>query len=352
MTRVSRITRGKNNFFPLESPAAFPAVLEGKRMISPSEAAGHTNYRRLAERMGRDVLERRILKQAALWARETHQGRGIFRLQSLVPFDDLVNLGLRVSGLAGPAHRQFLNVRVVQNEVRLRGLPDAFEGFRLLHLSDLHCDLDPQLIDVVIARLVGVNCDAVVITGDYHNTIGAKHDRSLELMGRLIPHLPHPRFGVLGNHDFIEKVAYLEAAGLPILLNESAFIERAGQRLWICGVDDPHFFQTHDLVRARAAVPDGQPAILLSHSPETWREAASLGYSLMLSGHTHGGQLCLPGGTAIVKNAPIPRRLLAGPWREGALVGYTSRGTGGCGVAARLFCPPEITVHVLHCSTG
>ncbi len=316
-------------------------------MIRPSDAAGHTDYRRLAERMGRDVLERRILKQAGLWAREVHQGSGVFQLEGILPMDDIICATLRLTGMAGLTRRNFLDVRVVENEVALAGLPEVFEGFRLLQLTDLHCDLEPALVDVVIARLAGLTCDAVVLTGDYHNKIAAGHDVSLELMGRLIPHLPEPRFAVLGNHDFIEKVAFLEAAGLPVLLNESAVIERDGRRLWICGVDDPHFFQTHDLVRARASVPSEEPAILLSHSPETWREAAALGYALLLGGHTHGGQICLPGRIPVLRNAPVPARLLAGAWREGAMAGYTSRGTGGCGVAARLFCPPEITVHIL-----
>lgn len=320
-------------------------------MISPSDAAGHTNYRQLAARMGRDVLEKRILKQASLWARETHQGSGVFRLEKLLPMDDIVAWGLCLTGLAGVTHRNFLDVQVVENEVVLPGLPPAFDGFRLLQLADLHCDIDPRIVDVVIERMRGVTCDAVVLTGDYHNEIAEEHELSLELMGRLIPHLPQPRFAVLGNHDFIEKVAFLEDAGLPVLLNEKAFLERGGDRIWICGVDDPHFFQTHDLARAREGIPAGEVTILLSHSPETYREAAALGYSLMLSGHTHGGQLCLPGGIAIISNADCPRRLLAGPWREGALAGYTSRGTGGCGVAARLFCPPEITIHVLRAAS-
>lgn len=320
-------------------------------MIRPSDAAGHTDYRRLADRMGRDVLERRILKQAGLWAREVHQGSGVFRLEGIFPMDDIIRAALRMTGLAGVTRRNFLDVHVVENEVALPGLPEAFDGFRLLQLTDLHCDLDPDLVDVAIARLAGLACDAVVLTGDYHNEIAAEHDVSLELMGRLIPHLPNPRFAVLGNHDFIEKVAFLEDAGLPVLLNESAVIERAGRRLWICGVDDPHFFQTHDLARARASVPADETAILLSHSPETWREAAALGYALLLAGHTHGGQICLPGGIAVLRNAPVPARLLAGPWREDSLAGYTSRGTGGCGVAARLFCPPEITLHILRCAT-
>ena len=316
-------------------------------MIHPAEAAGHTDYRRLAARMGREVLERRILKQAGLWARETHQGWGVFRLERILPVDALIGLAIRYSGLGPITHRAFLDVRLVENEVVLPDLPAAFEGFRLLQLADLHCDLDPRLVDVVLDRLNGVSADATVLVGDYHNKIGAEPARSLELMARLIPRLPTPCFGILGNHDFIEQVVLLEDAGLPILLNESRFIERDGARLWICGVDDPHFFQTHDLARARAVVPAGEPAILLSHSPETWREAAALKFDLLLAGHTHGGQLCLPGGMPLVRNAPVPRRLLAGPWREGTLTGYTSRGTGACGVAARLFCPPEITLHTL-----
>lgn len=316
-------------------------------MISPSEAAGHTDYRALASRLGRQVLGRRIRKQAGIWAREVHQGRGIFKLEAILPLDALIGLALKVTGLAGPGRRNYLDVRVVENVVDVPGLPVPFDGFRLLQLTDLHCDLEPALIDVVIARLRGLLYDGVVLTGDYHNKIGTEPERSLELMGRLISHLLRPRAAVLGNHDFIEKVAFLEAAGIPVLLNEAVAWERGGARVWICGVDDPHFFGTHDLARARAGVPAGETAILLSHSPEVFQEAARLGYALMLSGHTHGGQLCLPGGLAPIKNAPIPRRLLAGPWREGTLAGYTSRGTGGCGVAARFFCPPEITLHVL-----
>lgn len=65
----------------------------------------------------------------------------------------------------------------------------------------------------------------------------------------------------------------------------------------------------------------------------------------MLSGHTHGGQICLPGGFALIKLAKVPRKMLAGAWQYEGLQGYTSRGTGSCGVAARFFCPPEITIH-------
>ncbi len=313
----------------------------------PAEAAGKTDYKGLARRLGQDVLRRRIERQAGLWASEVHQGSGFFKIEKFLPVDKIVTLVLRLTGLKNLGRKNYLDVQVTQNEVFIAGLPAAFDGFRLLQLADLHCDLEPALIDVVIQRLAGVEYEAAVFTGDYHNKIAANHDVSLELMARLMPHVRLPRFGIMGNHDFIEKVVFFEEIGLPILLNEASAIERDGERIWICGVDDPHYFRTEDLARARAAVPPGEIAILLSHSPEPYAEAARLDYKLLLCGHTHGGQLCLPGGIPIVRNNRAPLRFIVGAWREGGLQGYTSRGTGGCGVAARFFCRPEITVHTL-----
>jgi predicted MPP superfamily phosphohydrolase len=262
----------------------------------------------------------------------------------------IVRTGLRLLGLSRRAYREFLDVQLVENIVVLPSLPRAFDGFRLLQISDLHSDIDPALIDRVIELLDLARFDLCVLTGDYHNQIGDAWDESLALTLRLMPHLGREPLAILGNHDFLAKVPAFEAGGLRVLLNESVAIERDGARVWICGVDDAHVFGTHDLRAASAGIPDGECRLLLSHSPETWREAADLGYALHLSGHTHGGQICLPGGFPIVRKAPVPRPLLAGPWREGEMLGYTSRGTGSCSVPARLNCPPEITIHILKCA--
>jgi len=293
----------------------------------------------LAGRMGSGTLERRLERERRLLRKKSGTAS--------VRKDSLIAACIRMAGLAGVARRNFLDVRVVENRVPVPGLPPAFEGFRLAQISDLHCDLEPALMDVVEKIIAGIACDAVVLTGDYHDHLGQSGDLSLKLMLRLIPKLPHPRFCVFGNHDFLSRVAFFERAGLPVLLNEHAAITRGDQRIYLCGVDDPRFFQTHDLARAGLGIPPDSTRILLAHSPQVAKEAAALGYSLMLCGHTHGGQLCLPGGIPVLRNAPVPHRLLAGPWVEGGMPGYTSRGTGACGVAARLFCPPEITVHVL-----
>jgi predicted MPP superfamily phosphohydrolase len=259
-------------------------------------------------------------------------------------------LALRLSGLSRRAYREFLDVRIVENPVALRTLPPAFDGFRLLQLTDLHSDLDPALIDRVIERLTDLRFDQAVLTGDYHDVIGQPWLDSVTETLRLVPHLGPTPLATLGNHDFLAKVPLLEAGGLRVLLNESVALTRGDSRLWICGVDDAHSFHTHDLSAAMKGIPIGECRVLLSHTPETANEAAALGYDLHLSGHTHGGQLCLPGGHALIRKASVPTALIAGPWRVGEMAGYTSRGTGSCGVAGRLNCPPEITVHILRCA--
>jgi uncharacterized protein len=314
----------------------------------PEDAPGLTDYRGLAARMGYGPLRARLKRQAGLWAADVHQGTGIFSLDAVVPMDRVVLGVLRVCGLERRGLDNYMDIRVVENRLPVARLPAAFEGFRLLHLSDLHCDLHPPLIGVLIELLAPLAYDAAVFTGDYHNKIAQPPLASLALMQQLIAAVRGPRFAILGNHDFIEKVAFLEAVGLPVLLNEAAPLRHGGATLWIGGIDDPHYFRAGDLVRVRSQIPQGEPAILLSHSPEPYREAERHGFTTMLCGHTHGGQLCLPGGIPVIRNTRAPRRCLSGPWTYHRLNGYTSRGTGACGVAARFFCPPEATIHTLH----
>jgi len=315
--------------------------------MDPQDAPGNTDYRALAARMGYGALRRRLKKQAGLWAKDQHQGMGLFVVEAVIPVNKIIEGIIRFSGFEAAGKKNLLDFEVVENTIALQGLPDAFEGFRLLQISDLHCDLYPPVVEALIPLLETMHYDAVVFTGDYHNKIASPPEESLLLMKRIIETVGTPRYGILGNHDFIEKVAFLEAVGLPILLNESVALGRNSQKLWLCGIDDPHFFQAADLVRASAGIPAGEAAILLSHSPEPYEEAERLGFGAMLCGHTHGGQICLPGGVPIIRNTRAPRRFLAGEWRHGTLRGYTSRGAGACGVAARFFCRPEVTIHIL-----
>ncbi len=299
----------------------------------------------LARRLGAESFVKRLARENRVWNRKTLRSKELGRFS----FESCLAFLLKATGLWARARREFRDVRVVENHVTLDGLPAPFEGFRILQISDLHCDLDPGLMDAVESRIIGLSYDAVVLTGDYQDCRVMDLELSTCLMTRLIRRLSGPKFGILGNHDFLTIVPVFEEAGLPILLNENSVIERESKRLWFCGVDDPRFFGTHDLARARRAVPANEVAILLSHAPDVWHEAEIAGYSLMLAGHTHGGQLCLPGGFPLVRNSAAPRALTSGAWRSGIMQGYTSRGTGACSVPARLFCPAEVTLHVLHC---
>lgn len=298
----------------------------------------------VAARLGSELAEKRLRREQFLW-RHDRAGRikGDF-------VRGIVTAGLCAAGLWRRARREFLDIRVVENVVRLPALPRAFDGYRLLQITDLHSDIDPALVERVLGAIPRGAFDRCVLTGDYHDRVGDAWHDSVNLTLRLAPNLGPDPLAILGNHDVLAWVPHLESRGIRVLLNEAVPLEREGRRLWICGVDDPHSFATHDLRAASAGIPEGDCRILLSHSPETFREAAALGYALHLSGHTHGGQLCLPGGFAIIRRAPVPRRLIAGPWREGPMLGYTSRGTGGCGVPARWNCPPEITLHILQCA--
>jgi len=306
----------------------------------------------LTQRIGEVLLRERLMKQARHEARLTHQGEGIFKLERFrhVSIDRLAEKALKLSLLWERAHRNIFRFRTVEASWRLPHLPSGFDGFRLLHLSDLHLDIDPNLAPAIARAVQNCPHDAMVITGDYRNTTHQDQEPSMALMPHILEATEAPCYGVLGNHDFIQKVERLESYGMRILLNESTVLEHSGEKLWIAGVDDPHFYKTHDFAAARKDIPAGACSVLLCHSPEPHAEAAQFGFDLMLSGHTHGGQICLPGGHHLVSSSKgLPRRFVKGGWASGGMFGYTSPGTGSSGVAARLNCPPEITVHVLRC---
>ena len=318
-------------------------------MPETEKATPSAPYAELKERLGEEKFRQRLTIQANHWARLSHQGEGIFKLEKYISIDNLAKWCLTLLLLWPRAHDNIFKIRTVEQHWHLPNLPPAFEGFRLLQLTDLHTDIEPKLAPLIAEKVAGCPHDALVITGDYRNSTVKDSTPSMRLMPKILAASDKPRFGILGNHDLIEKVDRLEEAGLPILLNESASIERDGEKLWIAGVDDPHFYKTQDFAKAAAGIPQDACTVVLCHSPEVHAEAANHNFQLMLSGHTHGGQICLPGGRHIVcpvKN--LTREYISGRWKNGSLQGYTSPGTGCCGVAARLNCPPEITVHILH----
>lgn len=309
--------------------------------------SAQVNFEKLRRRVGTAHLRRRLNLQATYMARIYGGGLVHFHIENLRWSFYLLKWLLRLMGLYARARRNALAPVIRHNTVTLASLPKAFEGFRLLHLTDLHADLDPEFIPAVVERLKTLEYDACVLTGDYRMLTFGPYDPAMDGMRRLMAAIRAPVYAVLGNHDFIEMAADLEAMGVQLLLNESVPLTRDGDRIWLAGVDDPHYYEVANVKKAARRIPPRGISILLSHSPETYKHAADHGFDVMLCGHTHGGQICLPGGVMILRHSRCPRRLCGGAWQYGRLQGYTSRGTGSSGLAARFNCPPEIVVHRL-----
>lgn len=131
---------------------------------SPSEFRPVIDFQQIASRLGEELTASRLMAQADLWARLTHQGEGVFVLEHLLPLDKILGSLLKLSGFQRRAYRNFLDIRLEENEVRLESLPGRFDGYRILQISDLHCDLDPALAEAVVQRLRNVERDLIVMT--------------------------------------------------------------------------------------------------------------------------------------------------------------------------------------------
>lgn len=254
----------------------------------------------------------------------------------------------KLSGLAAPGRRNALAPRLVERTFSFADLPPAFDGYRILHLSDTHLDILPELATVAGAMLAGIEVDLAVLTGDVHGHHRAPLGHSVALLAAMLEGL-HPRdgrIGILGNHDPADMAEALEGLGFTMLINGSTTLARGVERLVVTGLDDVHRFFTADAHAALGASPPGF-RVALVHSAEMADFAAAEGYALYLCGHTHGGQLCLPGGRPIVTHLRRCRFGARGEWRSGRMVGYTSSGLGVSGAPLRYNCSGEMAVITL-----
>jgi uncharacterized protein len=318
-------------------------------ILRETDATGATtDLSSLSARIGRTHLRQR------LGLEEDHEvfvlrrpGAHFFYPENWYSVHGVIRTCLRLSGMYGRAQRNACTLQVKHHRVVIPHLPAVFDGYRILHLTDLHVDMEARNTHAISERVRALEYDLCVLTGDYRARTFGPIDKVLAGMATIRLHLKGPVYGVLGNHDTLHLVPGLEDLGIRLLLNEAVVIERDGQSLHMAGVDDAHYYQAHNIDRAVADIPDDAASILLSHTPEIYRLAAYAGFDLMLSGHTHGGQICLPGGIPIIWDARCPRAIASGPWRYRNLIGYTSVGAGTSVVNARINCLPEITLHEL-----
>ncbi|MGZ0654424.1 metallophosphoesterase [Coraliomargarita sp. W4R53] len=303
-----------------------------------------------AARLGETEFAARLAAEKRMRERRGEgQGKGIFRFEHKFNTYSLIRFCLKISGFWNRGMRNYFDIKVLHREVRLATLPPEFDGFTILQLSDLHADLHPDFPARVKELIAPLDYDCLALTGDYRTCTFGDHSGATAATIEIVSEVEKPIYAILGNHDCLAKVPAMEAAGIRFLLNEHVVLRRGGAELYLVGIDDPNFYQTHCLERSLLGVPAEATKVLLSHSPQTHHVAAEAGIDLLLAGHTHGGQICLPGGRILMHDGSSPRHVLAGPWSEGGLQGYTSRGTGASGLPVRLNCPSEVTLHTLRC---
>jgi uncharacterized protein len=302
----------------------------------------------LVERLGPRRAEQRLGIELDHWGGIAGRSTSSF-LEKWSSPGSVFEILLKLSGLYWRGLRNAHHVALRRNELVFEGLPPSFDGFSILHLSDLHVELSEEALKSVSEQIARLDYDVCVLTGDFRAGYGS-FQSTLKGMARIRKSLREPVYGVLGNHDTIRMVPGLEALGIQMLLNESEAILRGDQAIYLSGIDDAHCYRVHDIGKVASQIPSDGFSILLSHTPEIFHEAAEAGFNLLLSGHTHGGQICLPGGIPITLDADLPRRMGAGFWQFGKMQGYTSVGAGTCILPVRFNCPAEITLHVLRCS--
>ena len=303
---------------------------------------------RLEQRLGRVHARQRIGIEGDHEAQVFGQGINFFHIENWYSAHAFIRNVLRLTGLYWRGQSNTSRIRIRHNAIQLPSLPAAFAGFTILHISDMHVDMNPSAMQRLIELLPDLSYDACVITGDFRAKTFGPFDTMLAGLAHVRSYLKGPVYGVLGNHDSIRMVPAMEDMGIRMLLNETIEIVRNDSRIHLAGIDDAHFFRVDNIEKAASAIPHDECSILLSHTPEIYRQAAHADFKLLLSGHTHGGQICLPGSIPITLDSVLPRHMGAGPWTYHKMIGYTSVGVGSSVVAVRLNCPPEITLHQLH----
>lgn len=288
--------------------------------------------------------ERRLALEQELHVQAT---RRRFQLESWYEMPGLIRHSLRLAGLYGRGQHNARQIELREHRLCFDELPSAFKGFRILHLSDLHLDMDATASSALVERVKELDYDLCVLTGDYRASTYGSCEPAMAALTELRSELKGEVYAVLGNHDSIEMVASMETLGIEVLLNSGLRLRRNGQSVGLAGIDDAHYFKLHDINAAHSDVADEPVKILLSHTPEVFGEAASAGFDAFFCGHTHGGQICLPGGIPLTLEARCPRSLGRGPWQFEGMQGYTSAGAGTSIVNVRFNCPPEVTIHTL-----
>ncbi len=311
--------------------------------------------------ISQDNLLRQLSPNRQLWARrrqamessklrytplgpKTERGASTFQ-KSL----DVLEILLHFTGLFRLGCRNAHQIEFREIDLEFLDLPKVFDGYTILHLSDLHIDCSPGIGQVIVNVSAGHQPDLCIMTGDFRAASDGPFEQVMTPMQQLIESIG-ARDGVvavLGNHDDHKMgLAFEDRLDLRLLVNERIKIQRDDSEISLTGTDDVNRFYSIDAENALIEPLDGF-GIALVHSPEMAHEADRGGHSLYLCGHTHGGQIALPGGKPLVTNLHRNRECASGLWRVGNMVGYTNPGAGVSEPAVRFFTRGEVTLFTL-----
>ncbi len=258
-------------------------------------------------------------------------------------------IGLGVGVAATSAYAQFVEPHIyelAERDIFILDLPDAFENFRIAQVSDVHHSRLVSLGEVErVTRIAeSANADLIALTGDYTTTRRRYIEPCAEVLGSL--RAPEGVWAVLGNHDHLTDAELTARAltrrGIQVLTNANTRVRRGADELQLVGIDDWSWGRT-DWARAFRGVDETRSTVLLSHQPIVFDLPQTQNCSLILAGHTHGGQICLPfvGAPARFVNE---FKYVSGLFARGTAQMYVTRGTGVIGLPIRFGAPPEITV--------
>ena len=254
--------------------------------------------------------------------------------------------------LAALLCRDNLQVRTVRYDLSFPDLPEAFDGLKILQISDLHGRdvLSKQLL----LRAEAETPDLILLTGDLVD--GEGQLARLEPLIRGLAHVA-PVYYVTGNHEWALEdtegfLRELSGMGVTLLRNSFVTLDRAGDRLFLAGVEDPNGYadmKTPEELARELEAAGGGFSLLLAHRPEYFPDYAALGFRVVFSGHVHGGMLRLPflGGLLAPGHVLFPK-YDGGLFTQGDSVMVLSRGLAGVNGFPRIFNPMEVPVAVLH----
>src|SRR6266550_6838732 len=267
------------------------------------------------------------------------------------PETPLRTLALNLSEAARSALAEPFRLTIEHQPIDLPRLPRAFDGFRIVQLSDIHHSPFTSIkqIERAVETANGLHPDMIALTGDYVSKERRYAAPCAEFLGTLKAR--HGVFAVLGNHDHWTDAALItdlfRAEGITMLVNQGMRFEKDGAAFWLAGVDDT-MVGLEDLSLALAGASDDEMKLLLAHNPVILRKAARAGVDLVLSGHTHGGQVNLRSEQS--ESGRPRRRKGKGLARQDETQIYITRGLGNVVLPVRFGCPPEVSLLELRCA--